>query len=705
MAPAKGSASYDLSPSVIRSIGDKVILLKLLNLACYPRKLTFRKHVLQTYDRRKIAALEVERLVHSFAAQNQVDRVLSLVNTLSAYAQAEAPSNTRKGGLLCLAAVAVGLASQNSALVSSTEFLSKVFPPIITACTDSDPRVRYYSLEALYNLAKSARTAILDLFGDIFDVLFKLCDDSDYAVQNASAFLDDLMKTYVSNAQSFDVDSFLPTLTACLTVESSKKRQFLLGWVALLDSLPHADRHLLAAVPSMLPAMLEYLDDSDFQVKQAAEKLLSQLADDIAANTTSTDISKVAATLADQLISPRDGMDSDQIDDNNGGAARATALRWLKILVGVAPVEVSNNAPQLLRACLKCLDRSHQTTHVFALQLNEALLCSKELLACANIANMVEAAALSLDTLQETAQLESLKWIEMLLHRSKGETESKIPSTVVSALCESLSSTSERVVIQAALVLGIISNSDLSVVFRSIVNAFRGVSGAKLLQRRGASIVEQLCQVLGSKLVFVSFVKLLEVEEDVDFARMLAQAFGLVLLTSPPLQELRDDLTLSVPSGGSEKRYQLFVDLFPGLCHSIASVMSLTLLSGAYKLAADMIASLAAPPLLREMPATVIELTQLVTLLEAPAFAPLRLELLSHVRRMAILQVFYSILMILPQGEAFNLLQRRVNCIPEGGLGILGGQNGGIGPGGEAEVNEVLNSNELLQTFVRVQKR
>lgn len=597
----------------------------------------------------------------------------------------------------------MGLASQNSTLVTSTEFLSKVFPPIIVACTDSDPRVRYYSLEALYNLAKSARTAILDLFGDIFDVLFKLCDDSDHAVQNASAFLDDLMKTYVSNAQSFDVESFLPTLTACLTVESSKKRQFLLGWVALLDSLPCADRHLLAALPEMLPPMLEYLDDSDFQVKQAAEKLLTQLAEDISGNTSSTNISKIAATLADQLMSPRDGIHNDQVDDDNSSVARVTALRWLKILVLSAPTEISNNAPQLLRACLKCLDRSHQTTHVLALELNEALFDSKQLLASANTGGMVEAAALSLDTLQESAQLESLKWIEMLLHWD-GEDGSQVPSTVVRALCESLSSTSERVVVQAATVLAIVSKSNLMTVFNNIVYAFRGVSGAKLLQRRGASIIEQLCQILGSKTVIVSFVKLLEEEEDADFARMLAQAFGLVLLTSPLLQELRDDLTLSVPKGGADKRYQLFVDLFPGLCNSIASIMSLALLSGAYRLAADMVSSLATPPLLRDMPATVIELTQLVTLLEAPAFAPLRLELLSPVRRKDILRVFFSILMILPQGEAFNLLQRRVTCIPDAGSTIRWEGTETNGDSSESEAF-LLNVDGLLQTFVRVQKK
>jgi len=50
-------------------------------------------------------------------------------------------ADRRKGGLLCLAAAAVGLEEQHNAL------LAKIVPPVLDSFTDQDGRVRYYACE------------------------------------------------------------------------------------------------------------------------------------------------------------------------------------------------------------------------------------------------------------------------------------------------------------------------------------------------------------------------------------------------------------------------------------------------------------------------------------------------------------------------------------------------------------------------------
>lgn len=50
-------------------------------------------------------------------------------------------ANYRKGGLLCLAASAVGLADHGH------EFLQRIVPPVLNSFTDQDSRVRYYACE------------------------------------------------------------------------------------------------------------------------------------------------------------------------------------------------------------------------------------------------------------------------------------------------------------------------------------------------------------------------------------------------------------------------------------------------------------------------------------------------------------------------------------------------------------------------------
>jgi Vacuolar 14 Fab1-binding region len=50
-------------------------------------------------------------------------------------------ANQRKGGLLCLAAAAVGLGDAGSA------HLQTIVPPVLDSFTDQDSRVRYYACE------------------------------------------------------------------------------------------------------------------------------------------------------------------------------------------------------------------------------------------------------------------------------------------------------------------------------------------------------------------------------------------------------------------------------------------------------------------------------------------------------------------------------------------------------------------------------
>lgn len=57
-------------------------------------------------------------------------------------------------------------------------------------------------------------------------------------------------------------------------------------------------------------------------------------------------------------------------------------------------------------------------------------------------------------------------------------------------------------------------------------------------------------------------------------------------------------------------------------------------------------------------------LPQLVSLLEAPAFAPLRLQLLQPAQHPALLRAVHGLLMLLPQGDAFRLLQARLQPVP-----------------------------------------
>lgn len=64
-------------------------------------------------------------------------------------------------------------------------FVADLVKPALGCFTDSDQRIRYYACEALYNICKVTRGAILAYFNDIFDGLSKV---SNYSVVGISSF-------------------------------------------------------------------------------------------------------------------------------------------------------------------------------------------------------------------------------------------------------------------------------------------------------------------------------------------------------------------------------------------------------------------------------------------------------------------------------------------------------------------------------------
>ena len=53
-------------------------------------------------------------------------------------------------------------------------YINELVKPVLTCFFDTDSRVRYYGCEALYNIVKVSRTAVLPYFNDVFDGLSKV---------------------------------------------------------------------------------------------------------------------------------------------------------------------------------------------------------------------------------------------------------------------------------------------------------------------------------------------------------------------------------------------------------------------------------------------------------------------------------------------------------------------------------------------------
>ncbi|XP_064346060.1 protein VAC14 homolog [Camelus dromedarius] len=130
----------------------------------------------------------LSRLVWEFVAQNNTVQIKHVIQTLSQEFALSQHPHSRKGGLIGLAACSIAL-GKDSGL-----YLKELIEPVLTCFNDADSRLRYYACEALYNIVKVARGAVLPHFNVLFDGLSKLAADLDPNVKSGSELLDRLLK-------------------------------------------------------------------------------------------------------------------------------------------------------------------------------------------------------------------------------------------------------------------------------------------------------------------------------------------------------------------------------------------------------------------------------------------------------------------------------------------------------------------------------
>ncbi|KAJ9138543.1 ARM repeat-containing protein [Coniochaeta hoffmannii] len=276
------------------------------------------------YDKRKVGALELERVIRELVVVKDYAKVKAIIDQLcNDYAYAVHQPHARNGGLIGLAAAAIALGSE------LPKYLEAIVPPVLACFSDQDARVRYYACEAMYNIAKVAKGEILVYFNHIFDALCKLGADSELSVKNGAELLDRLIKdivsesaaTYVSVLETplldedagdkelleareslptaFSLKRFIPLLKERIFALNPFTRTFLVGWIILLDSIP--DLELVTFLPEFLGGLLRFLSDTNRDVHVATQGCLDKFLNEIKR------ISRVKKGIAESKKSKGDG--------------------------------------------------------------------------------------------------------------------------------------------------------------------------------------------------------------------------------------------------------------------------------------------------------------------------------------------------------------------------------------------------------------
>mmetsp|Transcript_9889 Transcript_9889/g.19418 ORF Transcript_9889/g.19418 Transcript_9889/m.19418 type:complete len:729 (+) Transcript_9889:206-2392(+) len=611
-------------------------------------------------------------------------------------------SSQRKGGLIGLAAVALGLGP-----VNTPKYLQYLLPPILKCFDDPEARVRYYACEALYNVAKVARKHVLAYFNALFDGLFRLFTDLDVDVKNGAQLLDRLMKEIVTeNSDTFQVDTFVPLLEKHLVKSNPYTRQFLIGWILALDSVPEID--FLSHLPKVLEGIFNMLSDQKREIRLQADKALGRFLAEIqqtdSENFEEEIILAIVSILTHQCASAQK-------------FNRLTAVMWIQQFLEIFKERLTPAYASIAGVLLNCLsdseadiktvaDKAHTSildlvrsgTNEFNLRPLISVVTEKLSIGSAAARRGVNAGndsgngadgagndvilglgsgnngngdgpISSVVVIPLPTRMAALTWILMLLDKYPAEMMEHL-ERLTPAMLTALSDPSDDLVVQDLEVLARIARntSRMDQVVGQVVKVFR--EDRALFDSRGSFVIRKLCVLLEPSAVYLILAKEVDKETDMDFAHLMVQTLNLILLTGPELGAFRARLKRSwrlccgeevcEDKEMMQEDKQVFITLYKTWCFDPVATLSLCLLAQSYHLSSMLVTRLA------DTHVTVgflMEIDKLVQLIESPAFLNLRLELVNTGSsfRPALLRTLYGLLMILPQSTAYSTLSNRLN--------------------------------------------
>ena len=296
-------------------------------------------------DKRKFAANEIEKMTVELSRSNNLTMINRLIIVLGRKFCLSHHQNTRKGGLLGLAAVMVGFKNGSISGEPPPEMVEEVVSPVLTCLLDSDPRVRYYACESLYNVTKVAQASIMPKFEAVFDSLTRVVADNDASVRACAENLDREAKDIMLQQNNFDIKSFVPKLEEYIYTKNPFTRMFIINWISLLDS----KFDLVDYLPSLLDGIFNCLYDTTDEIRASALVLLSELLNKIHARPAyKVDLSSLLNILLKHA----------QIDQGN--PVQHTSIEWIRQFIRMMEgQELISFTPSILSAILPCLAFQH----------------------------------------------------------------------------------------------------------------------------------------------------------------------------------------------------------------------------------------------------------------------------------------------------------------------------------------------------------
>uniref|UniRef100_A0A914GYF2 Protein VAC14 homolog n=1 Tax=Globodera rostochiensis TaxID=31243 RepID=A0A914GYF2_GLORO len=621
------------------------------------------------YEKRKAAALEIEKQARDYVRNDNMVDLERLIKVLEQLATAP-NGNTRKGGLIGLAATAIGLGNK-----FAIPYAQRLLEPVFACFSDADSRVRYFACEALYNIVKIVKMAALEHFEQLFDILWKLSSDPDQNVRNGSELLDRLVKEIVVSKHGFDLEALILLIRERIYSVNSSNRRFIISWLYTTLTVPEFS--IGQYFPEVIDGVFKALEDPSPAVREATITVLTEMLHKLEPKEgiPPVDICSIVNVLVVQANSQTD-------------TTRELSVQWMDQITVYYGDRILPQLSSFLLSILPHLESGEQGQIARSDQLNQRLTELLKFDSPIPVEPTVEVLLAHLRHERMETRMATLNWIRHL-HSIQSNNMFRYMDRFFPILLELLSDPADDVLISNSwtyVLYGLARSLTKSV---ALLKMFK--DDDKLIDERGIHIVRQVCLLL----------------EPTDVFRSLALLLGTTSTTMSLSMNTKDpfpDLQFVAKMVRILNQILMTTSCFPFGSDSVARskmipicLLSLYLLSQNYQHALELIPRLSEIDITFEL---LTEVDRVVQLIESPILAYVRMDLLHPDHQKPLSALLSALLMLLPQSDAFAVLQKRLQAVPH--LAVLDGMKKTGRPPPSVPSSAKIKFKELIQHFDKV---
>jgi hypothetical protein len=231
------------------------------------------------YERRRLAAMEIEKVVRSLVHQDELDRVRAILLLLADDYVRSTSEDARKGGVVALAACAIGLKKATQESPKLSECRDLILASVVHACQDHSQRVRYYATESLFNVVKVMPSLAVQHFFILFEILRALYADVDVDVRSGAELLDKKLKEVIVgaiNSGSFTADACVPIFARFVYIRNKATKRLTLTWLQELNE-KLIGAPVLEFLHLFLGGIFSMIADPNISIRQSALAFLQSV--------------------------------------------------------------------------------------------------------------------------------------------------------------------------------------------------------------------------------------------------------------------------------------------------------------------------------------------------------------------------------------------------------------------------------------------